>query len=1249
MDPPSVGTIMLVVGTIVKAWLAMDAMMESGIGEECRRHRGAQGGRTVSGCARFGKEKKEMKRSRNGGCVFAMAVLAAAMSAQAATYTYDAGGSNVTLWSDANNWQGNTLPAFNNQADLVFDTNIGVNGMRIGANRIVRSITFGSGLYGQNGNQLIIQTLADTGTGTRTLTFAAGSGNASFTVESGFGSSNALARLGDPSGGNVILNSDLDLFMNDTTATFQFWGFHSGAGAVNKYGAGRAAFMRANTFSGGVNIFDGAVDAYATPAALGTGAVTLGGAGANPVSLRFGSTQTYANAITVNAGSGARTIGNLGSQAGNPALAGAITLDNPLVVDVARYTIGTHDRMALDGEIGGTGGIVKTGDGVLTMGGTQRFTGDLTLQEGILEPRPGGLHLAGRLVFAGGGLQFNPGVTIHAAGGVSFEVPFGIDNLAGIGRRIAAGTYTLVSGAVDGSNLQNIGLRGAKVIGPGKWAYFEQPNGGLRMTVADSPLSLHWAGFDNGRPSLILDGPVAAEFTVGASTNLVDWEDAGTATLAHAPSVWTDPAQPVGPRRFYRLRMPDPLPERFADPPNEYRLVQYQLNENTLEKYPEYGIGGFTGFFYKELYREGAGAAAKIGPVVDAAQELDMKVWLADDFGYPSGMAGGRVVAENPEYEVRGLAMVTVDGAGQVPAVCTLPAGAERFVAAVLYPLVDGEPGFFQGVEVPVGEQLVETTGLPGSWRLCAFVTVIRDTDVQAQSTAPQFGHTGRYPDLLNPDAVDRFLANMHEPILAHIVAPASKVDGFYANEPNLMQLHWKTQYDALFACAPWNAELPARFRQMHGYGLVPVLGALYGGDGIAARRVRMHFQQTVAEMLAGNFSGRIREWCNARGIRSSGHFLLNHHPSMHVACYGDLMKFCAGFDLPGLDIGIPNPDTFREFHYELMRFFSSIASWKQVDEVIVLLDAIIHGGGGERLSPALPLLHNSANMAFFHGANLLTSYLSLDPVDTVDSYGRPRKGDGYEPEDFRAFNEYVGRISLLLRGARSEAEVALYNPVAMFQADYRPSRQHWSKIVPLHQEREDHWREIQQGLLDAGHDYQIVHPEAVADAEIRDGTLRIGSGSYRYLVMPQMEIVPRDVFAKLRAFEAEGGTVLWVDKKPLFGAYAHEDADVSQWAAGITTFTAEELPGQIGRSYPASFDLLFEPGVFDLPVARFRKDGRRIYYLVNRAEETLTARISAMRTGTVTLLDPATGAVSEAVLPVDVPIQAYNSLLVMD
>jgi len=404
--------------------------------------------------------------------------------------------------------------------------------------------------------------------------------------------------------------------------------------------------------------------------------------------------------------------------------------------------------------------------------------------------------------------------------------------------------------------------------------------------------------------------------------------------------------------------------EDFKNPPNEYRITQYQLTPQTLKKYPEYGIGGTMAFFYSILYPESGRENFKlgdkgpeiIGDLVNAAKEIDYKVWLADDWGYPSGMAGGRVVAENPKWEVKGLTMLTVSGKGNAPIGYTLVEDLYDIVYATIYPVKEGVIDLSAGQNIDFEKRKIAASGLKGDWQLRVFARYVRDKVVQAQSTMKQFGHSGHYPDLMNREAMSRFIANMHEPILAQIKDPANSVEGFYCNEPNLMQTHWKGSFDAPYACAPWSNGLPEQFKKMHGYDLFSILPFLFEGEDDEARRARLHYRQAVAELLTDSFARQIREWCNARGIKSSGHFLLNDYLSMHAQGYGDMMKFVSEFDVPALDIPIPNPDEFMDFKYQQTRFFSSVTSWKKRDMTIMLLDPIIGGYGLKRLSPDLPL-----------------------------------------------------------------------------------------------------------------------------------------------------------------------------------------------------------------------------------------------------------------------------------------------------
>ncbi len=691
------------------------------------------------------------------------------------------------------------------------------------------------------------------------------------------------------------------------------------------------------------------------------------------------------------------------------------------------------------------------------------------------------------------------------------------------------------------------------------------------------------------------------------------------------------------------------LKKQFADPPNEYRIIQYgEPTPRRLETIKQYGIGGCLAFFYNEL-RDPAHPKyqnpARIGPMLDAAKEDGIQIWLADDYGYPSGMAGGKVVEETPGYEVRSLVRFVVDGTGRKPAFFEIPEDVERIVSAVLYPVVRGTLDIAHGQMIPVSAtRQVRVEGIEGRWKLAVFAVKIRQRNSQAQSTMGQFSHSGRYPDLMNRVAMKRFIELSHAR-LAEAAGEgfSSKVKGFYTNEPNLMQLHWDQNAPGLYAGLPWNRNLLQRFRQMHRYDLLPVLDALYEGEEMEHRRIRMHFHQTVADLLTESFALQIRDWCAARGVLSSGHFLLNEYLSMHVASYGDLMKFVSGFDIPALDIGIPNPDRIESFPYQQIKFFSSVAAWKKRGEVICLLDPIISGGGLRRLSPDLPLVLNSANMAFLHGANQMSAYFPLEPKETETT-----KANGYTPEVYRALNEYIGRISLLLRGARRETSVALYYPIAMFQADYKPSNLFWNRVVPLYRERQQAWEQTEHALLDGGLDYTIIHPEALAQATLRKGNLEIGSGSYRYLVMPQVEILPKAVLDKIKQFEAGGGTVLWVGEKPVMGAYAHEDVAVRQGVSDVEVIGVGKLAERIEHPYGAVFCLRLEFGESPVSIARFQKGGQCIYYLVNRSAENVQVQVDSEEIVSAEQYDPVTGEVTRLNLPSQVNMKPFRSLLVV-
>ncbi len=68
--------------------------------------------------------------------------------------------------------------------------------------------------------------------------------------------------------------------------------------------------------------------------------------------------------------------------------------------------------------------------------------------------------------------------------------------------------------------------------------------------------SIGWVGFSEGHPVLELNGPANANYTVLSSTNMTDWAERETVSVAQPPMQWTDLAAGAESRRFYRVRVP---------------------------------------------------------------------------------------------------------------------------------------------------------------------------------------------------------------------------------------------------------------------------------------------------------------------------------------------------------------------------------------------------------------------------------------------------------------------------------------------------------------------------------------------------------------------------------------------------------------------------------------------------------------------------------------------------------------------
>jgi fibronectin-binding autotransporter adhesin len=234
----------------------------------------------------------------------------------------------------------------------------------------------------------------------------------------------------------------------------------------------------------------------------GGSASSLGASSADAANLVIDRATLVVNSSTATSTDRLFTIGSAGATI-ESAGTGLVTIGsgggaNVAPVSTTLTLTGTGDG-TLGSALGGAGqlSLVKSGTGTWSLNETNTYTGNTTVQAGTLIVNgalgSGAVTVdAGALLSMGAGstLAFSTaGPTVTSNGNMSFASGFGVANLVGLDDTIGGGTYTLVAGTVDTSNLSNVGQANAYSYGSvGSTAYFLP--GSLNLVVVPEPTSI---------------------------------------------------------------------------------------------------------------------------------------------------------------------------------------------------------------------------------------------------------------------------------------------------------------------------------------------------------------------------------------------------------------------------------------------------------------------------------------------------------------------------------------------------------------------------------------------------------------------------------------------------------------------------------------------------------------------------------------------------------------------------------------
>jgi hypothetical protein len=481
---------------------------------------------------------------------------------------------------------------------------------------------------------------------------------------------------------------------------------------------------------------------------------------------------------------------------------------------------------------------------------------------------------------------------------------------------------------------------------------------------------------------------------------------------------------------------------------------------------------------------------------VEEAKKRNMRVWIVDDAGYPSGFAGGKFTEFKPEMRMQALV-----AAQRISATPGEPVRETVGSATVAVMAMNADDGVI--VTIPVTDGAIDWAAPPGHWTVVVVEHQFKTSPTRSD-TNPKRAKDGTQSleDYLDPAATAQYLDFTHEEYRRAVGDEFGKtIMGFRGDEP-----------DYSISGLPWTPKFFDRFTQIKGYDVRPYLAAFLQPRGAkltdTQMRAKADYYDVFSQMFRDGFFKPQGDWCAANHLEYQVH--LNHEEmEMDLTrSEGEFLRDMQYVQVPGIDT------IWHQIWKDTISDFPRLAA--SASHVYGHPRAFTESFAAYRPEPDVDMARYILNEQFVRGVNLVET-MYFPATSTPNAH----KSSYMEDAAYSALLTYVQRMSYLMSMGRPAASVALYLPSSsMWMGDGAADAAFVSTERMLSE------RQI---------DFDIVNDDALAkDLTAGPGTFETASGnSYRTVILPNISLLSQAAHDRLHAFANGGGHVLFIGHTP--------------------------------------------------------------------------------------------------------------------
>ncbi len=522
------------------------------------------------------------------------------------------------------------------------------------------------------------------------------------------------------------------------------------------------------------------------------------------------------------------------------------------------------------------------------------------------------------------------------------------------------------------------------------------------------------------------------------------------------------------------------------------------------------------------------------------AKKRGMRLWVYDDYAWPSGTAGGQLLLQYPEYRmpVCRFFRYTLTASDPRNFCITLPPGRILCVWAESLNIAGDKKQHFSLVD-SVMDSVLEWQAPAGEWSVNLALVTNVEVKPEASTGSRWSSNIYGYLDVLNPAAVRKYIEMVYE---SHYKAApeffGSTMPGFFTDEPGFLydgridggrdrlQLGYDSRPGAIkedtyagnpalhgyYRSLPWTHDCLRQFQQRYGYDLrskLPELTSKEGGD----LRVWYDFTRLISDLFVGSYSRQISAWCESHKTAFTGHW-------SEGVSRGDWLGAAAQQQVPGIDI-LGGQSVFGKL-ITLPRQIASVARMTGRSRVL----AETHGVTAWDFEMADKV--RLADMLTVLGVNLHA------PIDHAYSFRGMRKHTKNPPGCYHApawqhqkhFSDRVARLCMVLSMGDAGVETAiLYPSQACLLNTLRD--------ISSNERLEQHMRTVFMMLLGAQVESDFLIESLLQQTHVAKGRLVCPGAQYHTIILTGVQVLAPETFLTLTEFVKTGGRLILFEGVP--------------------------------------------------------------------------------------------------------------------